>query len=87
MSDRVEAEDRCSMCDRIDCAWNLGDHSELDERSKDCRAHAVDWRARCLAAEALLRDLVRDAQSMTPYDLEIDRELFDRIAAHLKERA
>ncbi len=57
--------DRCPTCDRegTNCpTWDTlirGTLPNIEVRHvalaamRDCRAHAVDWRARCLAAELL----------------------------------
>ena len=44
---------RCPTCDRADCEWMASDHLDLAD-GKECMRHRVDWRARALAAEALV---------------------------------
>lgn len=54
---------RCERCDRVECPTldRAEDHSPgcqgcLDA-DRDCAAHAVDWRARAIAAEARIAAL------------------------------
>ena len=49
--------ERCPYCDRDDCAAWIGYPTPYDPQAggagdADCAAHAIDWRTRCLAAEA-----------------------------------
>lgn len=55
--------DRCPVCDRETCTATKrkrGDRASYTSLQQDheCKRHAVDWRARCLAAEAE-RDRIR----------------------------
>ena len=43
---------RCPTCDREECPTIERDRQLCSRAASDCRAHAVDWRARALAAEA-----------------------------------
>lgn len=57
---------RCATCDRAECPdlrtqWMY--YFEPAAR-QDCRAHAVDWRARCLAAETERIRQVADLQAL-----------------------
>jgi hypothetical protein len=54
-ADAGKGEGRCETCDRATCkrdrfseAWDAATRAEVE----DCRAHAVDWRARAKAMEA-----------------------------------
>ena len=61
-------------------AWNA---------CRNCRAHAVDWRPRCLAAEALLREadlLVLALGRWRPETLPLVDSMRARIRAHLEGR-
>lgn len=54
--------ERCSQCDRADCPWfRLGFYPAATPKSVaaegDCQDRAVDWRARALAAEAVIEAL------------------------------
>lgn len=59
--------DRCPTCDREDCpaacmmrsSPALYTDAQCVAAGRDCRAHAIDWRARCLAAESE-RDAMRE---------------------------
>jgi hypothetical protein len=64
------------MCDREDCPALKRTGNETFQENKaavrDCRAHAVDWRRRCLTAEWLGRSLrdERDALAKRVRELQ-----------------
>ena len=68
------ATDRCPRCDREDCPtrrWGFypsapqvcGD-TPIRSALRNCRKHAVDWRARALAAEAALAEVSESAREV-----------------------
>ena len=56
------AAERCPTCDREECPRHGRTFSGIMAHAaaaSDCDAHAVDWRARALAAEAALDEIAR----------------------------
>jgi hypothetical protein len=76
----MTAPERCPRCDRAECqrettyeAWIDGPRDKnsatagmhrFDVARRDCDAHAVNWRARCLAAEQRADDLRADGNQL-----------------------
>ena len=98
-----EAE-RCERCDREECCrdlvFNHDDACEPDCEgcacNRDCDAHAMDWRSRCLAAESEVergrrlsdaaREALRAAMAGQPEETA-DGKTFERAAACIKRLA
>jgi hypothetical protein len=72
--------DHCPICDRPDCQRYVRKTEGRKVTSRmyiDCYSHAVNWRARALAAEGRLRTLDRmahDDDDMDDDDLRIATE-------------
>ena len=87
--------DRCPTCDRViattdnaddgmcevELSFNSRRTSDWNRRARrDCAAHAVDWRARALAAEAALVELTeRAASSGAPVSDNVDEAIANSV--------
>jgi hypothetical protein len=74
---------RASMRDTIGAPASVARSAavEMQNARMHCDLRLVNWRARCLEAEALLRDVLAE-----PNDFEISLDaLTDRIRAHLEK--